>query len=268
MAFQTNIYVAQSYSSFYGSGAADLTGADGSGATGGPLPLAALGVGRPIPTFPFVKPLPSVLAGPIPNTLVAEEFTPFDSWAGLTAGDKVSQFRASIARGQAIFNGTAPGSTFVISGVSGLKDGPAGTITNGHCNSCHNVQNTGNDTAAGTQHTGVGDNSTLALPATSDQPLFAFACPVGSIPFFSNPDGLGHDIFITNDPGTGLITGKCKDLGKMKIPVLRGLASRAPYFHGGNAATLDDLVNFYDRRFAIGFTTQQKQDLVNFLNSL
>jgi cytochrome c peroxidase len=49
---------------------------------------------------------------------------------------------------------------------------------------------------------------------------------------------------------------------------LRGLAARAPYFHNGSAATLLDAVNFYDQRFAIGFTDQQKQDLVNFLNTL
>jgi len=29
-----------------------------------------------------------------------------------------------------------------------------------------------------------------------------------------------------------------------------------------------DAVNFYDQRFSIGLTAQQKQDLVNFLNSL
>ena len=29
-----------------------------------------------------------------------------------------------------------------------------------------------------------------------------------------------------------------------------------------------DVVNFYDKRFSIGFTNQQKQDLVNFLNAL
>ena len=50
--------------------------------------------------------------------------------------------------------------------------------------------------------------------------------------------------------------------------ILRGLAARAPYFHNGSAATLMDLVNFYDKRFSIGFTDQQKQDLVNFLNAL
>jgi cytochrome c peroxidase len=51
-------------------------------------------------------------------------------------------------------------------------------------------------------------------------------------------------------------------------PILRGLAARAPYFHNGSAATLMDVVNFYDERFSIGFTSDQKQDLVNFLNAL
>ena len=65
-----------------------------------------------------------------------------------------------------------------------------------------------------------------------------------------------------------MISGQCKDIGRFKGPILRGLASRAPYFHNGSAATLQDVVNFYDQRFAIGFTDQQKTDLVNFLNSL
>ncbi len=55
---------------------------------------------------------------------------------------------------------------------------------------------------------------------------------------------------------------------KLKGPVLRGLAARAPYFHNGSAATLGDVVNFYDQRFGIGFTAQQKTDLINFLNAL
>lgn len=31
----------------------------------------------------------------------------------------------------------------------------------------------------------------------------------------------------------------------MKVPILRGVAARAPYFHGGNAAILNAVVNFY-----------------------
>jgi hypothetical protein len=34
------------------------------------------------------------------------------------------------------------------------------------------------------------------------------------------------------------------------------------------AATLEDLVNFYDQRFNIGFTDREKADLVAFLNAL
>lgn len=122
------------------------------------------------------------------------------------------------------------------------------------------------------------DNSTgvNVMPATPDFPRFAFYCPTGSMHFFSNPvtssncpgGGGTCDKFITTDPGKGLITGKCDDLGRMKVPILRGLAARAPYFHGGNAATLMDLVNFYDQRFDIRLTYQEKADLINYLNSL
>jgi cytochrome c peroxidase len=54
----------------------------------------------------------------------------------------------------------------------------------------------------------------------------------------------------------------------VKGPVLRGLAARAPYFHNGSAQSLSDVLNFYDKRFKIGFTEQEKQDLIAFLNAL
>ncbi|MGH7933986.1 MAG: hypothetical protein ACREQN_12595, partial [Candidatus Binataceae bacterium] len=63
-------------------------------------------------------------------------------------------------------------------------------------------------------------------------------------------------------------TGRCADVGKVKGPILRGLAARAPYFNNGSAGTLDDVVNFYDERFGIGFSAQEKTDLVAFLNTL
>jgi cytochrome c peroxidase len=65
-----------------------------------------------------------------------------------------------------------------------------------------------------------------------------------------------------------MISGKCADIGKVKGPVLRGLAARAPYFHNGAAATLDDAVDFYDQRFNLNLTQQQKADLVAFLQTL
>jgi cytochrome c peroxidase len=72
----------------------------------------------------------------------------------------------------------------------------------------------------------------------------------------------------TTDPGRALISGKWADIGKFKGPTLRALAARPPYFHNGSAGTLGDVVDFYDARFNIGFTAQEKQDLIAFLRSL
>jgi cytochrome c peroxidase len=62
-----------------------------------------------------------------------------------------------------------------------------------------------------------------------------------------------------------MTTGKCADVGAIAVQQLRGLSARAPYFSNGSAKTLDDVVDFYDRRFKAGFSPEEKQDLVNFL---
>ena len=72
----------------------------------------------------------------------------------------------------------------------------------------------------------------------------------------------------TTDPGRAMISGKWADVGKFKGPILRGLAARAPYFHNGAAATLDEVVQFYEDRFNIGLTAQEKADLAAFLRAL
>ena len=50
--------------------------------------------------------------------------------------------------------------------------------------------------------------------------------------------------------------------------ILRGLAARAPYFHNGLAKDLNDAVEFYDTRFGIDLTAEEKADLVAFLRTL
>jgi cytochrome c peroxidase len=57
-------------------------------------------------------------------------------------------------------------------------------------------------------------------------------------------------------------------VGRFKGPILRGLAARAPYFHNGSAATLEDAIGFYDTRFNIGLTVREKADLLAFLAAL
>jgi len=94
-------------------------------------------------------------------------------------------------------------------------------------------------------------------------PLFKITChkDVAPHPY------LGRVIY-TQDPGRALISGKCEDVGAIVIQQFRGLAARAPYFSNGSAASLRDIVDFYDRRFNIRFTEQEKVDLANFLSVL
>jgi cytochrome c peroxidase len=75
-------------------------------------------------------------------------------------------------------------------------------------------------------------------------------------------------VIYTQDPGRALISGKCNDIGAIVMQQFRGLAARAPYFSNGSAATLRELVDFYDRRYNIQYTEREKEDLVNFLSTL
>ena len=65
-----------------------------------------------------------------------------------------------------------------------------------------------------------------------------------------------------------MISGKWRDINRFKGPILRGLAARPPYFHNGAAATLEDVVEFYETRFNMGLTAGEKADLLAFLRAL
>ena len=61
---------------------------------------------------------------------------------------------------------------------------------------------------------------------------------------------------------------RLSSIGKFKVPMLRGLAARAPYFHNGFAMDLKAVVGFYNARFNIGLTNQEKDNLESFLRAL
>jgi cytochrome c peroxidase len=293
--FQQANFTAQSYDLI----ARDLTGSDASGAMGGPAnllnfsvklppPAGGFGIGNCFMMVPPGTPCPGSFDINFSNGGTNLGSNLYGAFANATAGSLSASMRQSIARGEALYNGTDPQrhGVFTIDGVTGLTDlralGNGNAITNGTCTTCHNNVNVGNDDFLDPKHIGIGDNSYITsrqagangsstLPPTSDKPLFTFMCPQSSIPFFSNPvivNGVTYDQYQTTDPGVGWITGKCSDLGKFKVPVLRGLASRAPFFHGGEAATMRDVVLFYQNRFNMQLTDQDIQDLVNFMNSL
>ncbi|HEY2589317.1 MAG TPA: hypothetical protein VGI81_26465 [Tepidisphaeraceae bacterium] len=167
----------------------------------------------------------------------------FQAWTSSHAPD-----RAAIARGAALF-----GSTRInITGVGGLNDALGVQTIRGSCTTCHDAPNVGDHSVALPIDIGITDASRRA----PEMPLYTLR---------NRTTGQTRQ---TTDPGRALITGLWKDIGKFKGPVLRGLASRPPYFHDGSAADLREAVEFYDTRFTIGFTEQEKSDLVAFLSAL
>ena len=116
------------------------------------------------------------------------------------------------------------------------------------CASCHNQ-------AKGAVPMDIGTVNLPSPAADSPLPVFKASCKDGRAIY-------------TQDPGRALVTGKCADIGAIVMQQLHGLASRAPYFSNGSAATLADVVDFYDMRYAAGYTEQEKRDLVNFLKVL
>lgn len=180
----------------------------------------------------------------------ANAFTLFTAWRGIAPqpGNAQSAARASIARGENIFN-TRP---INISGVPGLNDVLHTANFRGTCTTCHSVPNAGSHDVPRFFNTGV----SAARRRTADLPLYTLR---------NLSTGETVD---TTDPGRALITGRWDDIGRFKVPNLRGLDARPPYFHDGSARSAADVVRFYDTRFRMGLTPQEIADLTAFLRAL
>jgi len=145
--------------------------------------------------------------------------------------------------------------------VAGLNDVTGQQSIDGFCGTCHDTPNAGNHSvqlAVDIGVSGAGVNKPPVLD-TADLPVFEVRCTAGP---------LAGNTFTVTDIGRAMVTGECADIGKTKGPILRGLTARSPYFHNGSAPTIEALVEFYDQRFNIGLTEQQKTDLGAFLESL
>ncbi len=194
---------------------------------------------------------------PCPTPFTEDVFDIYSSWARLSGNGQVSAFRRSVARGEALFDSKP----ISITGVSGLNDALGKPTISGVCGTCHDTPNVGNHSVATPLNIGIADAAPAGGLDASELPVFTLKCTSPASPLFGQS-------FNVTDPGRALITGKCADIGKFKGPILRGLAARAPYFHNGSAATLSDVVEFYDQRFGIGFSDQEKRDLAAFLATL
>jgi len=215
------------------------------------------------PTLP-VNGGPKWLAGqPLAAAIPADgSLKLYGNWDVTNPVGGIAQARAAIARGEKLFNTRQ----FTIANVAGFNSVPAiGNNAPGTCATCHNQTGSGNDTLPFAQRdVGIGGHSAqFNGPAlATDLPVFEVSCKPG----FST--AFGGSVVRTNDPGKALITGKCADVGARTVPQMRGLAARAPYFSDGSATTLRKVVDIYNKRFSIGFTPQEKDDLVAFMKAL
>ncbi len=209
----------------------------------------------------------------LPPEVAGTTFPLFDAWDTLPPSVDREAQRASVARGEAIFQTRS----FNITAVAGLTNiGGVAPLKIGTCSSCHNQVNTGNDSFPAAQHDiGIGGTSPAPGVTTPPGAPTTFPQPSSLLPIFEldctaskqSTVYQGPQV-VTNDPGLAMITGKCADIGRFTVPQLRGLAARAPYFSDGSAATLLDVVTFYNNRFGIGLSDQDEEDLVAFLKSL
>jgi len=159
---------------------------------------------------------------------VAGRFDLFDAWAG-----HGNPRRAQIARGQELFNNKT--------NLSGRT-----------CSGCHNSANNGTNI-----NNLLFDVRAAAVEArTPDLPLYKFR------------NKTTGEFRLLTDAGRGNITGLWNDLGRFKTPTLRALAARAPYFHNGIAATIEDVVRHYEKRLGFVFTDREREDLIAFLKAL
>jgi cytochrome c peroxidase len=219
----------------------------------------------------------SLGADPHGNAFNSSAFTLYADWES-----SPDPMRRMIAAGEKLFNTRA----LTISNVRGLNDNAAlakvlGTTVPippfaGTCTTCHDAPNVGNHSLPlaldiGTGHDPAAETDRLIANGLSqlnvlDLPVYRITgCPN---PFQVPGQPVEPYVIFTTDPGKGLISGLCSDMVRTKGPVLRGLASRAPYFHNGAGRDLNEVLEFYNQRFQMNLTQEEKQQFIAFLNSL
>jgi|HubBroStandDraft_6_1064221.scaffolds.fasta_scaffold49848_3 cytochrome c peroxidase len=271
--FETGLFSAQIADAHAG-----LLNSDG--ATGGAQNLANTG---------FEFGINDVLgADPNHNPFNPSAFSLFSAWQNATPrrehgpiAREVAAARADIAAGEVLFNTRA----INITNVRGINDNAAVAAAlgvslpvasfPGTCTTCHDTPNVGDHSVAlpldlGLVHDPAQEHdpdiaSSLAQLSLAKVPVYEIdGCPD---PFAVPPSTQPVKIY-TTDPGKALISGACGDVNRVKGPILRGLAARAPYFHNGAARNLDEVLNFYNQRFQMNLTATEKRQIIAFLNSL
>lgn len=150
-----------------------------------------------------------------------------------------------------------------------LFEGKAG------CASCHRID----PGHASFTDQAFHDTGTAALARNRREQGYAVQLAPGAFTTMQHADivaAFGED---PADHGRQEHTGRPEDRDRFKTPSLRNVALTAPYMHDGSLATLQDVIDHYDRGGTgragqdprirpLGLTAAEKQDLVAFLHAL
>lgn len=91
--------------------------------------------------------------------------------------------------------------------------------------------------------------------------------------------GVGMNATTAPDLGRYQVTGRDEDRGAFKVPTLRNIAQTAPYMHDGSAATLRDVMLYYEQGGsanahlhtdvqALDLDANERHDVINFMLAL
>ena len=122
------------------------------------------------------------------------------------------------------------------------------------CNGCHNAANNGSNV----------DGRLFDIHASQVQHRAL------GMPLYTMQNKATGQTQETTDPGRALRSGKWADMDRFKVPSLRGVVARAPYFHNGIAANLDEVVRHYETELNFKFDEQpgDREALIAFLEAL
>lgn len=136
--------------------------------------------------------------------------------------------------------------------------------------------------------TQLGDSSAVSAAVLRGAAVFEGSgrcteCHGGSV-FIDGPAGEFHNLGVgmsepTPDLGRFTVTSVEADRGAFRTSGLRNIAQTAPYMHDGSIATLEEVIEFYDRggdanpwlspdMQPLNLTAQQKADLLAFMQAL
>ena len=268
MDFETKLFTAQIHDRLAGNLYDD-------GAKGGPTALSTqpffITVNSSVHFLVPAFEQPGGLLTPGDGQFTSNIFNLYNKWAQVSDGDR-NAARNSISRGERLFNTLQ----IPISEVAGINDDVAagGLVTGGiptlqgTCGTCHDTPNVGNHSFPTPLNIGTGD------PSPTNPSVNLGGLDVSYLPEITvckkdaSTGAPTNNCKTTTDLGQALIDGRFDHVGKIKGPILRGLAGRPPYFHNGSAATLMDVVNFYDTRFNLHLSDEDKHDLSAFLRTL